>query len=149
MTVSPSGVIEWVGVALISKRESRRLNLGVAGSRYASGPYTPVDPSFLGESPAASFVELAVAFCPVSVKELCHQLSIPKDKQRIRTRESAKYKSIGRTRVTARKYLRTFELRDARVRVRAQTLTCSRGGIGCAESACSENGPDLKGIERE
>jgi hypothetical protein len=42
MTVSPSGVIEWVGVALISKRASRGVILGVAGSRYASGPYTPV-----------------------------------------------------------------------------------------------------------
>ena len=44
MTESPCGVIEWVGVALISKRASRGVILGVAGSRYTSGPYTPVDP---------------------------------------------------------------------------------------------------------
>ena len=45
MTESPCGVIEWVGVALISKRASRGVILGVAGSRYTSGPYTPVDPT--------------------------------------------------------------------------------------------------------
>ena len=39
-----SSAIEWVGVGLISKRASRGLILGVAGSRYTSGPYTPVDP---------------------------------------------------------------------------------------------------------
>jgi hypothetical protein len=36
-----------VGVALISKRASRGVILGLAGSRYASGPYTPVDPILL------------------------------------------------------------------------------------------------------
>ena len=33
--------LEWVGVALISKRASRGMILGVAGSRYTSGPFTP------------------------------------------------------------------------------------------------------------
>ena len=46
MTESPCGVIEWVDVALISKRASRGVILGVAGSRYTSGPYTPVDPGY-------------------------------------------------------------------------------------------------------
>ena len=39
-----SSALEWVGVALISKRTSHGVILGVAGSRYASGPYTSVDP---------------------------------------------------------------------------------------------------------
>ena len=39
-----SSAIEWVDVGLISKRASRGLILGVAGSRYTLGPYTPVDP---------------------------------------------------------------------------------------------------------
>ena len=36
--------LELVGVALISKRASRGVILGVAVSHYASGPYTPIDP---------------------------------------------------------------------------------------------------------
>ena len=31
--------LEWVGVAVISKRASRGVILGVAGSSYAPGPY--------------------------------------------------------------------------------------------------------------
>ena len=34
-------------MALISKRALRGVIMGVAGGRYASGPYTPVDPHHL------------------------------------------------------------------------------------------------------
>ena len=39
-----SSALECVGVALNSKRASHEVILGVAGSRYASSPYTPPSP---------------------------------------------------------------------------------------------------------
>ena len=41
MTVQLLSALELVGVALISERG---VILGATGSRYASGPFTPVDP---------------------------------------------------------------------------------------------------------
>ena len=46
----------WVGVTLISKRASCGVILGMAGSRYASGPYTPVDPK--------SFEDCEISYYP-------------------------------------------------------------------------------------
>ena len=47
-----------VGVALISKRASCSVIVGVAGSRYASGPYTPFDPQLGISQPFLSLCDV-------------------------------------------------------------------------------------------